>query len=162
MRLGIFVALPCLGLVGVAYAVPDFAEDCGLDFWNYSTAEQELRECKRVDSQLKAKQEQVHWRNELRSGLVSDLLDGNATIEQTVRHFQELNRNGPVSIDKLRFLYQTDNDRCVAGRQLVAHLDIRTEVDPRCVNVLAEVKSRMRSEFPGEWATVSSKPFPSE
>lgn len=148
MRLGIFVALPCFGLVGMAYTAPDFAEDCGLDFWNYSTAEQELRECKRLDSQLKAKQEQVSWRNELRSGLVSDLLDGTVTIEQTVRHFQELNRNGPVGLDKLRFLYRVESERCIASRQLIAHLDIRTEVDPRCVNVLAEVKSLMQSEFP--------------
>lgn len=153
-RIGLFVALPSLGIIGMAYAAPNLAENCGLDFWNYSKVEQELSEYRQIDSRLNTIREHLGWKHEFRSSLVDDLIEGHATIEQTVRRFRELNPIGFASPEMLRLLYQSEDDQYVAGRQLIAHLENRAEIDARCAKYILKVENWLRSEFPTiQWSS---------
>lgn len=145
-RLGLIVAL-CIGLVSVAYANPQVATDWGLDFWNYSKADQELKEILQLQSRLSESHEQARRRSEFRANLIEDLLARRATTEQALEQFQELNRSGTMSLETLHALYGTDNDRYIAGRQLGRYLENVACFDPRCRAIRDEVECLLRSEF---------------
>lgn len=143
-RLQSILATLSLGLVGAAYAAPDFAEDWGLDFWNYSKFERECRECSRVDSRLTAGQEQARWRIELRSNLVDDLIERRVTVDQVVRQFQEL--NGQFDPETLRSLFETGDDRLIAARQLIHYLEGSSGSKARRREIKTEVERTIRSD----------------
>jgi hypothetical protein len=147
-RPGLIVAL-CVGLVSVAYADPKVAADWGLDFWNYSKADQELKESMHLHSRLSECHEQMRWRSELRASLIEDLLARRATPEQTLRQFQELNRSSTMSSELLWALYGTDDERYIAGRQLGRYLENFVRIDARHRAIRDEVECLLRSEFPG-------------
>jgi hypothetical protein len=143
-RLQSILVMLSLGIVGATYAAPDFAEDWGLDFWNYSQLEQECQECLRVDSRLSAGQDRARWRIEVRSNLVADLIDRRVTIDQTLRQFQEL--NGQFNPEAIRSLFETSDDRYVAARQLIRYLEGSGPAEARRREIKAEVERMIQSD----------------
>lgn len=143
-RLQSILVMLSLGLVGATYAAPDFAEDWGLDFWNYSQLEQDSQECLRIDSRLSAGQERARWRIEVRSHLVDDLIDRRVTIDQTLRQFQELNNQ--FNPETLRSLFETSDDRYIAARQLIRYLEGSDSDEARRREIKTEVERMIQSD----------------
>jgi hypothetical protein len=129
VRIGFLVTSSLIALVSVVYANPELAEDWGLDFWNYSHLNRELKQTTSEGEVLAANQEQTRWRLQYREDLMSDLLANRLTTEQVLVQFNELNRNIGISMESLHNLLGCSTDRQCSAKQVILYLDSRGHTD---------------------------------
>src|SRR5947209_18535399 len=133
------VAVACvLSLTaGVLTAMPDFAADNGLDFWNLSEHRTRLDAALRRQEQLEREGTVIVNRTAARAEVVEGVIAGRIGPEEAARTFEQLNRTDAETLERIRRCYPDGTDEVRAARQLVSH--VRCFPHPGAKRVASEI-----------------------
>jgi hypothetical protein len=115
-----FVALAVVGV----FALPAFAQDGGIDFWNVGKYQAKQKSEEEFRLELERRDDDVLHRLDLKEEIILEVIAGVTTFEDAVARFVLLNRavaTKPVYAHSLRG--RTDEER--AAWQLVSYLHCR-------------------------------------
>jgi hypothetical protein len=85
------VAVVGLALVSVGWTSPGLVEQCGLDFWSVPDLQASIDESERQQDEKDVEDQRVLQRIEVKEGLITQLIDGRATIPEVAAQFKALN-----------------------------------------------------------------------
>jgi hypothetical protein len=98
-------ALVVGGLAGMSQAVPDWAEDSGVDFWNLSRLNQQLETQARRTEDLDARFESTFSRIEMRQRVLDQLLAGQMSLREGAVKFREFTQAVPKHVELVKSQY---------------------------------------------------------
>ena len=102
------------------YACPDVSRDLGLDFWNFSDCEEELRRCKQMEKELQVSSERVMRRLSLKFMIAEDLVEQRITLKEATSKFIALNRMDPELMSTTCSLYPSASEEESVARQVIS------------------------------------------
>jgi hypothetical protein len=131
-------------LAGLASLAPHTAAFIGVDFWTLPGLTEQVRLGEERQAALDTHDRDVQERLTRRHRLVDDLLDGQATLDQTADRFRELNAEEPGLTAHVRDAFPARSERDSIYRQVLAFAQAavasgRPEAEPAL--------SRLRAEF---------------
>ncbi|MFL5342971.1 MAG: hypothetical protein ACJ8F7_22800 [Gemmataceae bacterium] len=92
-RCTLAIALLLAGASGVSYAVPEWPEDLGVDFWNMPQLNRQIDQCRRQRQEIETSAAETLRRIERKGAVVRDLIDGRLTFVEAATRFRDLNAN---------------------------------------------------------------------
>jgi hypothetical protein len=123
------VAVVGLAAVSLGWTGPGLFEHCGLDFWSVPSLQARLEENERQHQERDVEDQRVLQRIEIKEGLITQLIDGRATIPEVAAHFKVLNAGRQDYLALFRKQYPgASDDECY------------------CRNVFAFAESRLYRE----------------
>jgi hypothetical protein len=119
------VAVVGLSVAGVGWTMPGLAGRCGLDFWNVPELRARIDQNQQQQEEFDAEDQRVLQRIEIKESLITQLIEGRATIPEVAAHFKMLNSG---RVDYLALYHKqypgASDDECYC-RNVVAFADAR-------------------------------------
>ena len=131
--------------LGLAHAVaPKWSEQVGLDVWNYSAAQNRVRDAESQSDSIRVGRDKLLREIEMADHLASQMIDGKLTLAAAVDELEPTLRNRP-GFDVVREChYKTPTFRHAVARYALTHIGIVLQSDP---DRLAAVTPRLEAEY---------------
>jgi hypothetical protein len=129
-------------------ACPTFAEEHGIDFWNFAAYHRELRESERERAAMDKENDSVLRRIDYKEEAIRDLLDSRISFEEAAERFDRSNRDAsPASGYGIGNLGRTPIEK--ARWQVISYLNSgRGEAAAElAVKLEQQLRSELHSKF---------------
>ena len=125
----VLAALALAGLAGISQAIPEWAEDSGLDFWNLPRINRQLELQARRSEDLDARFESALSRIEMRQQVLDELLAGQITLREAAAKFRELTLAVPKHAELIALHYPNMTEDEMYCRYVLDYLRRYTGLD---------------------------------
>jgi len=123
------VAVVGLSLVSVGWTCPAFVEQWGLDFWNVPELQSRLDETQRQHEERDVEDQRVMQRIQIKDALITQLIDGRATIPEVAAQFKKLNAGRVDYLGLFRKQYPGASDDECYCRNVLSFAESRLQRD---------------------------------
>ncbi len=129
-------------LLGALASRTTLAQSLGMDVWNYSALQKELRAGEDQSRELNERSAVIAHRIAVKDTIVADLLAGKITLATATDRFLELNAGMPEYMDVIRSTFAGDTDHERTARNVISFAVAAVRPDDR-----PAVASRLESQL---------------
>jgi hypothetical protein len=132
---------------GLGFTSPQWAADRGVDFWNHSRYEAELRQSQKEAENLNELGVRIKERLSLKTSIVHDLIAKRIDLAQAADQFLELNKLEPEILSNVQPGHPAaTQEECIVA-QVLDHVRSQLKSDPSRLGEIMSDLQRQRQEI---------------
>ena len=142
----LLAALGLAGLAGIGQAVPDWAENTGLDLWNLPRVNRQLEQQARRSEDLDSRLDLTLQRIEIKQQVVDGLLAGQMTLHEAAAKFRELTRAVPLYMSIIRSHYPSLGEEEMFCRYVLEYSRRSTGSQKKLADIISRLERDLDKE----------------
>jgi len=135
------------GLAGIGYAIPDWSQETGFDFWNLLRLNRQLEFHRQLSDKLDARMEVSLSRVECKQRVVNQLAAGEVSLFEAAASFRNLARSAPEQLALIRTRYGDIPENEMFCRYVIEYVQITLAENEECRIIVDRLNAELERQL---------------